>query len=127
MSRHKPKPDAEGFIPLNYDELTPQQKGWNTRREKEYIASGMSYLSARDYSALNKEESRWLDDLAWNIFGPYVREPDKKGRQRFFEKAFEIQDDRLKLYLVACESMGFSSRIARTALFSPKALKMGES
>lgn len=121
MTSHTPGPDSEGFTPLNYK--SPQQKAWETRRLNKYMSGGMSALSALDYAPLNKDQANYLDQIAEDFGDGYLYLP-KKERVDYFQRLFQSGSSRLNRYLHFVQEMGFSSRQARTALFSPRAIKV---
>lgn len=121
MTSHNPKPDSEGFVPLNY--RSPQQKAWESRRLKKYLDAGMSPLSSLDYAPLTKDQANYLDQIAEDFGDGYLYLP-KKERVEYFQRLFASGSTRLERYLYFVQEMGYTSRQARTALFSPRAVKV---
>jgi len=120
MPRHTPKVDKEGFITLETG--SPQQRGWATRRKKTLLKQGLSPLSARDWSTLSKPQAEHLETFIEKFWGtPAYRYG--KMRSDYFRTLIERHDNRISFYLEACDQMGYTSRQARTAMFSPKARK----
>lgn len=124
MSRYT---DAEGFTILKPEQrrLTRSEAaklGWVNRKSKALQASGVSYLGSRDWAQLSTPRAKSLETLSEDTLGPYAFVYGKK-RQRFVKSALEQQDRRVLLYMNLAHEMGYTIRQARTALFSPRAMK----
>jgi len=126
MSRHT---DAEGFTILKpeHRRLTRSEAaklGWINRKSKELQSKGVSYLGSRDWAQLSSPRAKSLETLSQDTLGPYAFVYGKQ-RQRFVKSALETRDRRVVLYMNLAHEMGYTIRQARTALFSPRAVKVG--
>ena len=124
MSRHT---DAEGFTILKPENrrLTRSEAaklGWVNRKSKKLQASGVSYLGSRDWAQLSSPRAKSLELLSEDTLGPYAFVYGKQ-RHRFVKSALENRDRRVVLFMNLAQEMGYTIRQARTALFSPRAMK----
>ncbi len=110
------------FDPSTKTRLTPQQKAWRTRRKKQFLAQGISDLGSRDWAELTSQRSDQLLNLRNHALGPaqLLRGVNEEDRD-VLEKMMDRRDARVMKYLTFAEELGYTSRQARTALFSPKA------
>lgn len=132
LGRGKFAHDDKGFVPLvvpsDWGRDGPKRltrsdsarRGWMTRRNKKFLAAGVSYLGSRDWAEMSTDRANALDNLTWDILGRYhhIYGPQ---RHAFVKSGLETDDVRFVLFMKMAKEMGYTNRQARTALFSPKA------
>ena len=116
--------DADGFVDLKKRrKLTRREAaiaGWIVRKTKQFQASGVSLFGARDWAILSKPRADALERLTQDVIGVWAW---THGKQRvdFVRRRLEDEDEKFMLYMKLAHEMGYTTRQARTALFSPRA------